>query len=69
MHVKAVLGHKSIESTQVYVHIENAMYQNGFNDEFHIRVASTKEEITELLGAGFEYILEKDGLAYFRKRK
>lgn len=69
MHVKAVLGHKGIESTQVYVHIENAMFQSGFNDEFHIKVASTKEEITELLGTGFEYILEKDGLAYFRNRK
>jgi integrase len=69
MHVKAVLDHKGIESTQVYVHIENAMFQSGFNDEFHIKVASTKEEITELLGTGFEYILEKDGLAYFRKRK
>jgi len=69
MYVKEILGHKSIESTQVYVHLEKAMYQNGANDEFHIKVASTKEEITQLLEAGFEYILTKDGLAYFRKRK
>lgn len=69
MHVKEVLGHKSIESTQIYVHIEKAMFQSGTNDEFHIKVASSKEEITELLETGFEYILTKDGLAYFRKRK
>jgi hypothetical protein len=51
------------------VHIERAMYQSGANDEFHIKVASTKEEITELLGTGFEYVMQKDGLAHFRKRK
>jgi hypothetical protein len=27
------------------------------------------EEITQLLEAGFEYVLQKDNLAYFRKRK
>ena len=26
-------------------------------------------EITSLLEEGFEYVMEKDGLAYFRKRK
>jgi hypothetical protein len=58
MHVKTVLGHKSIESTQVYVHIERAMYQSGANDEFHIKVASTKGEIAELLGTGLVYHAE-----------
>jgi len=34
-----------------------------------VKVARTNDEITELLEAGFEYVLQKDNLAYFRKRK
>jgi NAD/NADP transhydrogenase alpha subunit len=34
-----------------------------------VRVASTPEEIKSLLEAGFDYVCEKDGLLYFRKRK
>jgi len=67
--VKEFLGHRNIQSTQVYIHIEHAMYQIRDADKFHVRVASTKEEITELLEAGFDYVLQKEGLIYFRKRK
>jgi integrase len=67
--VKETLGHKSIESTQVYVHIERAIYQNNASDDFHVRVATTKEEIIALLETGFEYVLTKDGQTFFRKRK
>jgi hypothetical protein len=63
------LGHKSITSTEVYIHIEKQLYQNGPNDEFTVKVATTPEEITELLEVGFEYIMTKESLAYFRKRK
>jgi len=35
----------------------------------HVKVAKTQEEITQLLETGFEYVLQKDGLAFFRKRK
>jgi hypothetical protein len=38
-------------------------------DEFTVRVASKPKEITNLLEVGFEYVCEKDGLLYFRKRK
>jgi polyhydroxyalkanoate synthesis regulator protein len=67
--VKEFLGHKSVTSTQVYIHIERASYQNETSEDFHVKVANTKEDITHLLQTGFEYVLEKDGLAYFRKRK
>jgi len=39
------------------------------NDEFTVKVASKKDEITALLEVGFEYISKKDELYYFRKRK
>jgi integrase len=67
--VKEFLGHKNLQSTQVYIHIERARYQSGTTEDFYVKVAHTKEEITQLLESGFEYVLQKDGLAYFRKRK
>jgi len=39
------------------------------NDTYHCRVAKTPDEIKEFIEAGFEYVTEKDGLVYFRKRK
>jgi integrase len=69
MWVKEFLGHKDLKSTQVYIHIERARYRNAPPDDFHVNVATTQREITQLLEAGFEYVLEKDGIAYFRKRK
>jgi len=68
-YVKELLGHKSIQSTQVYIHISHALFQNTPPEDFHAKVATTPEEITQLLEAGFEYVLQKDSLAYFRKRK
>ncbi len=38
-------------------------------DEFTVRIARKTEEIKELLEVGFEYICEKDGLLFLRKRK
>ena len=68
-YVKELLGHKTIQSTQVYIHIERSLFLNAPPDEYHVKVAKTQEEITQLLGTGFEYVLQKDGLAFFRKRK
>lgn len=45
------------------------MFRNMEPDAYHFSVVQTKEEITGLLEQGFEYVMEKDGLAYFRKRK
>jgi len=68
-YVKELLGHKSIQSTQVYIHIERSLFLNVAPDDYHVKVARTPEEITQLLETGFEYVLQNDGLAYFRKRK
>ena len=68
-YVKELLGHKSIQSTQVYIHVERALFLNAPPDDYHVKVARTQEEITQLLETGFEYVLQKDGLAFFRKRK
>jgi integrase len=69
IYVKEILGHKDLKSTQVYIHISHALFQNTPPEDFHAKVATTPDEITQLLEAGFEYVLQKDNLAYFRKRK
>ena len=63
-----LLGHRSILSTDRYITIENAIF-NDVNDEFHVKIASTLEEATKLLEVGFEYIMEIGGKKLFRKRK
>jgi len=68
-YVKEMLGHKNLQSTQVYIHIERALFRNIEPEEYHVKVAKKKEEIVGLLEQGFEFITQKDGLAYFRKRK
>lgn len=49
--------------------MEKALYTTTEDDKFHSKVATTQAEIMQLLESGFEYIMQKDGLAYFRKRK
>lgn len=68
LYVMKFLGHRSIKNTLIYIDLERACFPKT-NDNYHVRVAQTPEEITELLEAGFEYVLQKDGLVYLRKRK
>ena len=69
LHVKELLGHRTIKSIMVYIHIEKALFFEGKPEEFHVKVAKTPEEIKALLEVGFEYVCEKDGLMFFRKRR
>jgi hypothetical protein len=41
----------------------------GANDEYTSRVGSNQKQKTELTESRYEFVLQKDGLAYFRKRK
>jgi integrase len=60
-----ILRHRSISSTMHYVRLA----ENITDDDYSVRVASSQNEISELIEAGYEFILQKDGMAYFRKRK
>ena len=55
--------------TRKYVKMSDAIYSTNADDDFHCKVATTQEEIVQCLNAGFDYVMQKDGLAYFRKRK
>ncbi|MEM4481070.1 MAG: tyrosine-type recombinase/integrase [Candidatus Bathyarchaeia archaeon] len=67
-HVKKLLGHKSLQSTEVYINIEQAIFQET-NDEYHVKVAHDLQEACALLEAGFEYVTDMEGVKIFRKRK
>jgi integrase len=69
IYVQQLLGHRDIKSTMLYIYLEKQLFQSVNDDSFHVRVAKTPEEIKALLEVGFEYVLEKDGLLFFRKRK
>jgi len=40
------VGHKSTQNSQVYIHMDRALFQKTVMDEYHVKVAKTKEEIT-----------------------
>jgi len=69
LYVKNFLGHKKIENTEIYITLERTIFGDPYNQEFHAKVASTPEEIKALSEVGYEYVCEKDGLLFFRKRK
>jgi len=68
IHVKTILGHKSINNTMIYINLEQALFSQA-PDEFHVKVAHNLKEACELLKVGFEYVTEIDGAKIFRKRK
>jgi integrase len=67
-HVKMILGHKKISSTEKYIHLEQMMYLEN-NDQFTVKVANTLEEAIKLMEVGFEHHCIMEGKDVFRKRK
>ena len=69
-HVKKLLGHKSLQSTEIYINIEQAMFSMA-SDEFHVKVAHNIDEAAELVKVGFEFVTGEymDGGKIFRKRE
>ena len=56
-----------IKHKNTLIYVELAKFEK--DEEFICKVAKTPKEIRALIEAGFEYVLERNGLAYFRKRK
>lgn len=67
-YVKQFLGHKSLKNTEIYINIERTLFEAG-SDEFTVRVIEKADEVKALLEVGFEYVCQKDGLIFLRKRK
>lgn len=68
-HVKKVLGHKSILTTQIYVELYTEIYGDLKPEDYTCEIASSVEEAKKLIEAGFEYVCELDGEKLFRKVK
>ncbi len=64
VHVQRKMGHRSIRNTLIYIDLVDFK-----NEEYTSKVAHKPEEIQDLIESGFEYVCQKDGLAFFRKRK
>lgn len=58
-----------MDSTMLYINIEQAIFQNAPSKEFHVKVAMTAKEIKELLEADFDYVLQKGWIGIFPKAK
>lgn len=58
---------KHQKHTDVYITIENELFAEQRNDEYHIRVADSVEEAMKLVQVGFEHVADVDGTKIFRK--
>jgi integrase len=65
LRVMQLLGHKRIQNTLKYTQL--AKFEE--TDGYVCRVAATKEDISALIEAGFEYVCEHEGLQFFKKPK
>jgi integrase len=65
LHVMRLLGHKNIKNTLIYTQLVDFEEK----DEFICKVATTNEEISQLIEMSFEYVCEHNGAKFFRKRK
>ncbi len=68
IHVKNVLGHKDIESTMIYINIEQATFLTD-SDERACRTAATAQDAIKPVEAGFQYVTTIEGIPLFKKRK
>jgi integrase len=64
LHVKEILGHKSINNTLLYTQL--VVFKD---DDFTARVAHSEIESCQLIEAGFEFVCDFGGNKLFRKRK
>jgi hypothetical protein len=67
VHVQHLLGHKSILNTQLYINLEQAIFE--VNEDYDVKIAENLDDACKLLEVGFEYVTDMEGKKLFRKRK
>jgi integrase/recombinase XerD len=65
LYVKQQLGHNNIKNTLIYTQL----LMDEVTENYTCKIAETKEQMIELIEHGFTFVHEKDGVAYFKKRK
>jgi integrase len=68
IHVKYILGHKSITSTMIYINLEQALFLQT-DEHFTCRIAHNEQEEQELIEANFTHVNNRGELAFYKKRK
>jgi integrase len=69
VHVQAVLGHKDIKTTMIYINLENALYHTE-NDEWTSLVTHSITEEEKAIQVGFTLVRSiNETTALYRKRK
>jgi len=66
MYVKELLGHKRLTSTQIYIHLEEKLFQQ-LKNEFIVRRTVSIKGMMALAAVGFEKFDEVDGVHLYRK--
>jgi len=69
LHVRYVLGHKTLRATQRYVEMYTHVYDNLKPQDYVVKIARTSEEAKDLLKVGFEFVNEIDGEYLYKKAK
>lgn len=69
LHVKYLLGHRTLRATQRYVEMYKNVYGNLRPQDYIVKIVRTSEEAKDLLKVGFEFINEIDGEFLYRKAK
>ena len=64
LHVKEILGHKSLDNTMLYTQLIKFK-----DDDFSGRVAHNEEEALQLIESGYDFVCDFDGNKLFRRRK
>jgi integrase len=64
LYVKELLGHVNINNTLVYTHLVNFG-----SEEYVCKATGNLDEASKLVEAGFEFVVDMDGVKLFRKRK
>ncbi|HML03527.1 MAG TPA: hypothetical protein VK487_09170 [Candidatus Bathyarchaeia archaeon] len=70
LHVKQFLGHKKFDNTELYIQLDQKLF-NDVDDNFMIRIAHNVQEAATLTEVGFEFVTGEynDGGKIFRKRQ
>jgi len=69
LHVKKVLGHRSINTTMLYVELYTEIYNDLMPEDYICEIVSNAKEAKKLIESGFEYVCKIEGEELFRKVK
>jgi len=69
LHVKAFLGHVTLDNTLLYIQLDKQLFANIPDDNFIIRAAHNLDDAVKLGEVGFEPFVVMEGVQLFRKRK